>query len=337
MAPALPQIERSSFFRSHYCRPVKYNPTSWGGDLWGSFGVIDPVYVASGFSVGLLVGLTGVGGGSLMTPILILLFGVHPSTAVGTDLLYAAATKSGGVVVHGWARTIHWPAVIRLAAGSVPASLLTLLVLWQLDLSTGAARGLVNSVLCFALILTATALIFRKLVIDKLRTRMERVDDATIARATVLVGVVLGVLVSISSVGAGAVGVTALLLLYPQQPMARIVGSDIAHAVPLTLVAGIGHWIMGSTDWQLLGVLLIGSLPGIAIGSYFAVRVPETALRLLLAGILIVVAGRLGAEQWNSLGSNLAAVTDRAAEPAPTAAPPAQIVVPIAVGARPAN
>ena len=146
-------------------------------------------------------------------------------------------------------------------------------------------------------------------------------------------GVVLGVLVSISSVGAGAVGVTALLLLYPQQPMVRIVGSDIAHAVPLTLVAGIGHWIMGSTDWQLLGVLLIGSLPGIAIGSYFAVRVPETALRLLLAGILLVVAGRLGAEQWNSLGSNLAAVTEQA----PVGAPPAQIVVPIAVGARPAN
>ncbi len=251
--------------------------------------------------------------------------------------MYAAATKSGGVAVHGWARTIHWPAVIRLAAGSMPASLLTLLLLWQLDLSTGAARGLVNSVLCFALILTATSLIFRKLVIDKLRARMERVDEATIARATVLVGAGLGVLVSISSVGAGAVGVTALLLLYPQLPMARIVGSDIAHAVPLTLIAGIGHWAMGAIDWQLMGVLLIGSLPGIAIGSYFAVRVPETALRLLLAGILIVVAGRLGAEQWNSPGSNLAAVTERATEQASPAAPPAQIVVPIAVGARPAK
>jgi uncharacterized protein len=295
--------------------------------------VIDPVYVASGFSVGLLVGLTGVGGGSLMTPILILLFGVHPSTAVGTDLLYAAATKSGGVVVHGWARTIHWPAVIRLAAGSIPASLLTLLVLWQLDLSTEAARGLVNSVLCFALLLTATSLIFRKLVIEKLRTRMERVDDATIARATVLVGAGLGVIVSISSVGAGAVGVTALLLLYPQLPMARIVGSDIAHAVPLTLIAGIGHWAMGAIDWQLMGVLLIGSLPGIAIGSYFAVRVPETALRLLLAGILVVVAGRLGAEQWRAIAPDVAVATDRA--PAATQSSPA--IVPVAIGARPAN
>jgi uncharacterized protein len=300
-----------------------------GGDLWGFFGVIDPIYVASGFSVGLLVGLTGVGGGSLMTPILIMLFGVHPATAVGTDLLYAAATKAGGGIVHGWARTIHWPAVIRLASGSMPASLLTLLVLWQLDLSTEAARSLVNSVLCFALLLTAISLIFRKYIIERLRARMERFDDATIARATVLVGAALGVLVSISSVGAGAVGVTALLLLYPQLPMARIVGSDIAHAVPLTLIAGIGHWAMGAIDWQLMGVLLIGSLPGIAIGSYFAVRVPETALRLLLAGVLILVAGKLGAEQWNALSSNLAAVTER------VPAPLAPVVVPIAVGARP--
>src|SRR5271155_3111101 len=122
--------------------------------------MIDPLYVASGFGVGVLVGLTGVGGGSLMTPLLILLFGVHPATAVGTDLLYAAATKAGGGVVHGWARTIHWPAVIRLASGSIPASILTLLVLWRLDLSTEAARGLVNSVLCFALMLTAVSLIF---------------------------------------------------------------------------------------------------------------------------------------------------------------------------------
>jgi uncharacterized membrane protein YfcA len=296
--------------------------------------VIDPLYVASGFSVGLLVGMTGVGGGSLMTPLLIMLFGVHPATAVGTDLLYAAATKAGGGVVHGWARTIHWPAVIRLAAGSIPASILTLFVLWQLDLPAESARSLVNSVLCFALLLTAMSLIFRKLVIDKLRARMARYDDATIARATVLVGVSLGVLVSISSVGAGAVGVTALLLLYPQLPMSRIVGSDIAHAVPLTLIAGMGHWALGAIDWQLMGVLLIGSLPGIVIGSYCAVRVPETALRLLLAAILVVVAGKLGSEQWRSSSPNLAAVTERA----PAAAPGAPVVVvPVAVGVGPAN
>ena len=163
--------------------------------------VIDPLYVASGFSVGLLVGMTGVGGGSLMTPLLILLFGVHPATAVGTDLLYASATKAGGGVVHGLAGSIHWPAVLRLAAGSIPASILTLLVLWRLDLDAATARDLVNSVLCFALLLTALSLIFRKAVLEKLRWRMERYDASRIARATVLTGAGLGVLVSISSVG----------------------------------------------------------------------------------------------------------------------------------------
>jgi uncharacterized membrane protein YfcA len=274
--------------------------------------VIDPLYVASGFSVGLLVGMTGVGGGSLMTPLLILLFGVHPATAVGTDLLYAAATKAGGGLIHGWARSIHWPAVIRLASGSIPASILTLLVLWKLDLNAESARSLVNSVLCFALLLTAGSLIFRKAVLETLRWRLERYDAATIGRATVVVGVGLGVLVSISSVGAGAVGVTALLLLYPQLPMSRIVGSDIAHAVPLTLIAGIGHWAMGSIDWQLMGVLLIGSLPGIVIGSYCAARVPETALRLLLAATLILVAGKLASDEWRWSSSILAAVTQSA-------------------------
>jgi uncharacterized membrane protein YfcA len=291
--------------------------------------MIDPAHVISGFGVGLLVGMTGVGGGSLMTPILILLFGMHPSSAVGTDLLYAAATKTGGSVVHGWARTIHWPAVARLAAGSIPASIVTMLLLWYLDLSSGGARSLVNSVLCVALTFTALSLIFRTYIIDNLRARMEGVGDITIARCTVVVGVVLGVLVSISSVGAGAVGVTALLLLYPQLPMVRIVGSDIAHAVPLTLIAGTGHWALGAIDWQLMGVLLIGSLPGIVIGSYTAVRVPETALRLMLASILLVVAGKIGFEQWNGPSPSVATAVERLHAP--------QVMVPITVDARRAD
>src|ERR1700754_601754 len=240
--------------------------------------MIDPLYVASGFGVGLLVGMAGGGGGSLMTPLLILLFGIHPSTAVGTDLLYAAATKTGGSVVHGAARSIHWPAVIRLACGSIPASVLTLLAMWQLGLDGASQRSLVNLVLCFALLLTATSLIFRKSILDRYRSRMERVDDRTITIATVVTGVVLGVLVSISSVGAGAVGVSALLLLYPRLPMARVVGSDIAHAVPLTLVAGTGHWLLGAVDWNLLVSLLVGSLPGIALGSMLSSRAPEVLL-----------------------------------------------------------
>ena len=269
--------------------------------------MIDPLYVASGFGVGLLVGMTGVGGGSLMTPLLILLFGVHPATAVGTDLLYAAATKTGGSVAHGWAKSIHWPAVIRLASGSIPASILTLLVLWRLDLDSESSRRLVNLVLCFALFLTAVSLLFRKAIVERSRWRLRQLDPAATARATVLVGAALGVLVSISSVGAGAVGVTALLLLYPQLPMARIVGSDIAHAVPLTLVAGIGHWATGEIDWRLMGVLLVGSLPGIVIGSYCAHRVPEVALRLVLAVTLVVVAGNLASHELQSSLSMLAA------------------------------
>lgn len=276
--------------------------------------MIDPLYIASGFGVGVLVGMTGVGGGSLMTPLLILLFGIHPATAVGTDLLYAAATKSGGSVVHGLARSIHWPAVIRLASGSIPASVVTLIVLWQLDLNGASARSLVNLVLCFALLLTASSLIFRRAIMDRYRSRLEQLDPKTTALATVLVGAALGVLVSISSVGAGAVGVTALLLLYPQLPMARIVGSDIAHAVPLTLVAGIGHWAMGAIDWHLMGALLMGSLPGIVIGSYGAVRVPETALRLVLAATLIVVAGKLITDELHT-SPFLTAASTRSATP----------------------
>ena len=270
--------------------------------------LIDPLYSISGFGVGFLVGMTGVGGGSLMTPLLILLFGIHPATAVGTDLLYAAATKTGGSVAHGWAKSIHWPAVIRLASGSIPASILTLLVLWHFDLNGESSRSLVNLVLCFALILTASSLIFRKALLERYRWRLEQLDPRTTARATVVVGAALGVLVSISSVGAGAVGVTALLLLYPKLPMVRIVGSDIVHAVPLTLVAGLGHWATGAIDWPLMGVLLMGSLPGILLGSYCANRVPETALRLVLATTLIVIAGNLLSHELHLSSSMIAAL-----------------------------
>jgi uncharacterized membrane protein YfcA len=261
---------------------------------------IDLLYALSGFTVGLLVGMTGVGGGSLMTPLLILLFGIHPATAVGTDLLYAAATKTGGSLVHGLARSIHWPIVGRLACGSIPASVVTLSVLWLLNLDSALARSVINLVLCFALFLTAAALIFRSAIMNRYRRRFDQLRPEDTARATILVGIALGVLVSISSVGAGAVGVVALLLLYPQLPTARIIGSDIAHAVPLTLVAGTGHWIIGTVDWHLMGSLLAGSLPGIFIGSYLAVRVPEKALRLVLAATLIVVASKLAIDDWNA-------------------------------------
>jgi uncharacterized membrane protein YfcA len=254
---------------------------------------INPLYSISGFAVGLLVGMTGVGGGSLMTPLLILLFGIHPATAVGTDLLYASATKAGGTLVHGLARTVEWRVVGWLAAGSVPATVLTLLALSRLDLDGTLARRLITCALSGALFATAAALLFRATILGLYTRRFGVVDPARVAGLTVVVGAALGVLVSISSVGAGAIGVTALVLLYPQLPMARIVGSDIAHAVPLTLIAGLGHWMLGSVDWSLFGSLLIGSLPGIVLGSLLSSRMPDQILRILLAGTLFAVGIKL--------------------------------------------
>lgn len=255
--------------------------------------MIDPLYSLSGFAVGLLVGMTGVGGGSLMTPLLILLFGVHPATAVGTDLLYAAATKTAGSMVHGLARSIDWGIVRRLASGSIPATCVTLLVMSHLSLDSDAVGSLITLVLGFALFLTAFVLVLGQPIIAWYRAHVATLSERRTAAVTVVVGVVLGVLVSISSVGAGAIGVVALMLLYPGRPMIKIVGSDIAHAVPLTLIAGMGHWMIGSVDWHIIVSLLVGSLPGIFVGSYFAIRVPERALRLVLATTLFIVASRM--------------------------------------------
>ena len=254
---------------------------------------IDWLYAMSGFGVGLLVGMTGVGGGSLMTPLLILLFGIHPATAVGTDLLYAAATKTCGTIVHGFNSSIDWRVVGRLAAGSVPMTVVTLFILSRVDFTAGPAEHFLTFMLSVALLATALALVFRTRLVDYYSKRIGVLSDRRTAMFTVITGATLGVLVSLSSVGAGALGVTALILLYPRLPTARIVGSDIAHAVPLTLAAGVGHWIMGSIDPHILGSLLVGSIPGIIVGSYAAVRVPDAALRFTLAAVLAIVGGRL--------------------------------------------
>jgi uncharacterized membrane protein YfcA len=275
--------------------------------------MIDPLYSLSGFVVGFLVGMTGVGGGSMMTPILILLFGIHPATAVGTDLLYAAATKTGGSLVHGLARSIDWTVVRRLAAGSIPTTVITLGVLSHFNLDGEAAGGLITLVLSVALFATALVLVFGGPMVRLYRARVSALDAERTARNTILVGAMLGVLVSISSVGAGAIGVVLLVMLYPQLPMAKIVGSDIAHAVPLTLIAGAGHWMMGSVDWHIMASLLVGSLPGIFVGSYFAVRVPERALQLVLAATLFVVAGRIFYDHATSASAILTAFSRRAA------------------------
>jgi len=274
--------------------------------------MIDPLYSLSGFFVGMLVGMTGVGGGSLMTPLLILLFGIHPATAVGTDLLYAAATKTGGSLIHGYARSIDWRVVRLLASGSIPATVATIAALSFLNLNGDAASGLITLVLSVALFATAIVLIFGHTLIAAYRVRIAEVAPERTATGTILVGVLLGVLVSISSVGAGAIGVVALVLLYPHMPMAKIVGSDIAHAVPLTLIAGLGHWMMGSVDWAIIASLLAGSLPGIFVGSYFALRIPERALRLVLATVLLVVATRIAYDHAHNAKAIFTAFSRRA-------------------------
>jgi uncharacterized membrane protein YfcA len=235
---------------------------------------------------------------------LILLFGIHPATAVGTDLLYAAATKSAGSLVHGLNRTIDWRVVRRLAAGSVPLTIITILVLSRVDINGAALRGLINLTLTAALVVTALTLVLRDKIVGRYAGRIAMLQPNQVAVLTVIVGAVLGVLVSISSVGAGAIAVTALILLYPHLPTARIVGSDIAHAVPLTLAAGVGHWYLGSIDVAVLASLLLGSIPGILLGSYIVPRIPETALRLVLACTLMVVASKLSFDTYSSIPPN---------------------------------
>jgi len=253
---------------------------------------INPLYSLSGLLVGVLVGLTGVGGGSLMTPLLVLLFGIHPTTAVGTDLLYAAATKTVGTGVHGYKGTVQWTIVGRLAMGSAPATIITLLILSRFR-QAAAVSALITSALGWALLVTAVAILFRKAIVAFFQSRTNALSPRGAAGLTVLLGVILGVLVALTSVGAGALGMTVLLVLYPKMDVAKLVGSDIAHAVPLTLLAGIGHWMMGSVNWMLLVSLLTGSIPGIILGSLLAARTPDGVLRPVLAGTLALVGGKL--------------------------------------------
>jgi uncharacterized membrane protein YfcA len=248
-----------------------------------------PAYIVSGLLVGLLVGLTGVGGGSLMTPLLVLLFGFNPSTAVGTDLLFAAVTKTVGTTIHSAGKTVDWRIVGRLAAGSVPATALTLLALAHFGIESKAVSTVMSATLGVALLLSALALILRQRVMALAARRNPDMTDRGSLWATILVGFIVGVLVSLSSVGAGAMGTVALFFLYPRLPVVRIVGSDIAHAVPLTLLAGLGHWYLGTINLHLLQILLVGSIPGIVIGSYAARYAPDAVLKYALAIVLFLV------------------------------------------------
>lgn len=257
---------------------------------------MDFIYTVSGFLVGLIVGVTGVGGGSLMTPLLVLFFGISPATAVGTDLLYAAITKSVGGWVHSKNGTVQWGIVGLLSLGSLPAALFTIALFKYLGLDEQSLKGLITGVLSVALLLTAAALLFKDRIL-----KLAQQDEGTVSLlhhrhlkgATIATGVVVGVLVTISSIGAGVLGTVALLFLYPRLTTAKVVGTDIAHAVPLTAIAGLGHFALGTVDLVLLGSLLLGSLPGIWVGSHLSARVPEKVLRPLLATMLFAIGLRM--------------------------------------------
>ncbi|MBO9499451.1 MAG: sulfite exporter TauE/SafE family protein [Novosphingobium sp.] len=254
---------------------------------------IDALHAFAGLLVGFLVGMTGVGGGALMTPVLVLLFGVSPQTAVGTDLLYASITKIVGSAVHGWRDTVEWPIVRRLALGSVPAAIVTIVLLSLIGKPSPSTEHVTLFALACLLAFTSLTVVFRGWLtkfaadLDPLRPPVKAMVG------TVGLGAVIGVAVSLTSVGAGAIGVTALLLLYPRLPIVRIVGSDIAHAVPLALVAGFGHWLIGDVDGVLLTNLLIGSIPGVIAGSLLSTRAPEKFLRPLLAAVLAISSWQL--------------------------------------------
>lgn len=255
----------------------------------------DVAFIFAGFFVGMVVGLTGVGGGSLMTPILIFVFDTKPYLAVGTDLLFAAFTKMGGTLKLARARIVEWRVVLHLSAGSIPAALITLYLLNQFGATSEKVQSLMTTTLGFALLLTAAATLYK---VVRGKTAPASVVLGQEAAATksrhwslpLLFGAVIGSLVTLTSVGAGAIGVTVLMLLYPKLPLPRIIGADIAYAVPLTLVAGLGHSSMGSVDWSLLAKLLAGSLPGIWIGSHLMSRIPERVIRSLLS-VLLAYAG----------------------------------------------
>lgn len=273
---------------------------------------LDLLHAAAGFLVGTLVGLTGVGGGSLMTPLLVLLFGVSPQTAVGTDLLFAAATKITGSAVHGWRDTVDWKIVRRLAYGSIPAAILTLIGLSYVGKVGASSERVILLSLAGLLAVTSLTVFFRSRLIT-FAHNLDPLDPPLMVLAgTTLLGAVIGVAVTISSVGAGAIGMTVLLMLYPRLPVVRIVGSDIAHAVPLALIAGTGHWLIGDVDATLLVNLLIGSIPGVIIGSLLSTKASDKLLQPLLAIVLALSAWQLGMKAFTA---------DRPAAKAPASLP----------------
>ena len=240
--------------------------------------------------------MTGVGGGSLMTPILVLMFGFAPATAVGTDLWFAAITKMVGGTFHNQRGTVDWQVLKRLSYGSIPASVATLT--WMGVTRHGqTTHGTIIHALGVVLFITAIAMLARRTIQSlavRLRTTTTQAFVAAQPMLTVLAGVVLGIVVPLTSVGAGALGTVMLLYLYPlRMSPTRLAGTDIVHAIPLAVISGTGHLIMGNVEMPLLGNLLLGSIPGILVGTVVASKSPEMVLRAIIAVILVVVSIKL--------------------------------------------
>lgn len=247
---------------------------------------MDWIAILAGFAVGAIVGMTGVGGGSLMTPLLIGVFKLNPAVAIGTDLWFAALTKTGGAVAHARHGHVDWRITRLLLWGSLPAALGTIALMHATGITRGWASALTFS-LGIALLLTAVVVFYRQAWLS-VGLKLERwLPEHHKPALTITSGALLGVLVTLSSIGAGALGATLILLLYPRLGAHRLVGTDIAHAVPLTLVAGVGHATLGHVNWGLLAALLIGSLPGIWLGAQLTRRMPEGIVRGLLCASLV--------------------------------------------------
>lgn len=249
-------------------------------------------YSFAGLVVGFIVGLTGIGGGALMTPILIVVFGIPPITAVSTDLLYAAVTKFGGTFSYARKKLVEWRIVLLLLGGSIPGSLLTLHYLKGLD-GLEQIEHLMNLTLGISLVLTSIAVFLRNRIRGQ-AMKWQHTNFAGHARkwrpfVTLFMGLLLGGLVTLSSVGAGALGTALLILLYPRMTMPAIVGTDLVHAVVLTGVAGAGHYQMGSVDIELLIYLLIGSLPGVFLGSHIGARLSPKVMQPIMGSILLAI------------------------------------------------
>ncbi len=258
--------------------------------------MIDLWYSLAGALVGVLVGLTGVGGGSLMAPLLILLFGFSPAVAIGTDLWFAAITKTVGGVIHRHVGSPDWKVVARLSVGSIPAAILTLF--WLGKAHAGRLDAdLLLGLLGLALFLTAMLMPLK----NRYRATMNRLRHKINPRvrrqqliATVISGAMVGCLVTLTSVGAGALVAAILMILYPLRLSTKsVVSTDIVHAVPLAIVAAIGHSWFGNVDWSLLGLLLAGSIPGIILGSLLAGKINEVYVRSALAVMLALTGIKL--------------------------------------------